>query len=363
VPLIWLKKMHFKYPFIGEYPKLSGTSMGTMSGLDTRVATLRKLALACAALVLAITSLSAFIRLSRAGLGCEPWPQCYAQALQAAGQPAAAPADGPVAAARIAHRVVAVVALLLVIALVMTTLSKEPTLWREGRMALGLLALALFLAILGRWTTDSRVPAVMLGNLLAGFAMFALSWRLAQSGRHELEPAMGKDRLVGWAKIGAALLVVQIVLGGLVSAGHAGLSCPQLLTCDTAGGSWQFLNPWHETPLDIADPTNPAGALVHALHRAGALLVAAVLLPLGVAAWRNGRRTGAAVIVLLVLQAALGALLVVGGLPLSLALGHNMGAALLLTVVLGLATGRKRWPTDSSTAAPGRAKPAADQPG
>ena len=40
------------------------------------------------------------------------------------------------------------------------------------------LALALFLAILGRWTTNAKLPAVMLGNLLAGFAMFALSWRL-----------------------------------------------------------------------------------------------------------------------------------------------------------------------------------------
>ena len=134
--------------------------------------------------------------------------------------------------------------------------------------------------------------------------------------------------------------MAQIVLGGLVSAGHAGLSCPQLLACDTAAGSWQFLNPWHETPLDSADPANPAGALVHALHRAGALVVAAVLLPLGVAAWRNGRRAGAVVIVLIVLQAALGALLVTGGLPLSVALAHNMVAALLLAAVLGLAAGR-----------------------
>jgi heme a synthase len=308
-----------------------------MSGPDPRIPTLNKLAWACAALVLAITSLSAFIRLSRAGLGCEPWPECYAQALQTAGQPAAARADGPVAAARIAHRIVAVVALLLVIALVMTTLSKEPMLWRQGRMALGLLALALFLAILGRWTTDSRLPAVMLGNLLAGFAMLALSWRLLQSCGNELEPTKATDGLVRWAKIGVALLVVQIVLGGLVSAGHAGLSCPQLLTCDTAGGSWQFLNPWHETPIDVADPANPAGGLVHALHRAGALMVAAVMLPLGIAAWRKGRRAGAAMVVLVLLQAGLGALLVAGGLPLSLALAHNVVAALLVTALVGLA--------------------------
>jgi heme a synthase len=67
------------------------------------------------------------------------------------------------------------------------------------------------------------------------------------------------------------------------------------------------------------------------------VLVAAVLLPLGVAAWRRGRRAGAAVILLLVAQTMLGALLIVGGLPLSLALAHNVVAALLLAAVLGLA--------------------------
>lgn len=321
--------------------------MQTMSGADSRIPTLRKAAWACAALVLAITSLSAFIRLSRAGLGCEPWPQCYAQSLQAAGQRTAPPAEGAVAAARITHRVVAVAALLLVIAMVMTTLSKAPILWREGRMALGLLALALFLAILGRWTTDARVPAVMLGNLLAGFAMFALSCRLAQSADQQPVATAAQDRLARWACLGVALLVTQIILGGLVSAGHAGLSCPQLLACDVAGGSWQLLNPWHETPVDVADPVNPAGALAHGLHRAGAVVVAAVLLPLGVAAWRSGQRAGAAVILLLVVQATLGALLVVGGLPLSVALAHNVVAALLLAAVLGLTAGGRRLRANS----------------
>jgi cytochrome c oxidase assembly protein subunit 15 len=141
-----------------------------------------------------------------------------------------------------------------------------------------------------------------------------------------------------------ALLVAQIVLGGLVSAGHAGLSCPQLLACDMAGGTWQHLNPWQDTPLAVSDPVNPAGALVHGLHRLGAVVVAAVLLPLGVAAWRGGQRAGAAVILLLILQATLGVLLVTGGLPLPMALAHNVTAALLLAAVLGLAADGGRLP-------------------
>lgn len=310
--------------------------MRDMADPDKRISLLVKVAWACAALVLAITTLSAFIRLSQAAVGCEPWPQCHTVGAPHAAREAPMTPDGAVAAARIAHRVTAVAALLLVIALVMTTLSRAPALWREGRIALALLALALFLAILGRWSTGARVPAVMLGNLLAGFAMFAVSYRLARTAGRQAVAPVRQDRLVRWARLGLALLVIQITLGGLVSAGRAGPSCPQLLACDMAAGSWQFLNPWHETTVAAADPANAAGALIHGLHRLGALATAAVLLPLGAAAWRDGRHAGAAVIVLLLLQGALGALLVVQNLPLAMALAHNVVAALLLAAVLGL---------------------------
>lgn len=323
-------------------PTARQTNMLNMSGAESRIsgisriATLQRLAWACAVLVLAITTLSAFIRLSNAGLGCEPWPQCYAQRPPSA---AASPPDTLVTAARIAHRVVAVIALLLVIALVMATLAKGPILLREGRMALGLLALALFLAILGRWTADARLPVVMLGNLIAGFAMFALSCVLALTAGRRQPVNAAIDRVTRWARIGAVVLVAQIALGGLVSAGHAGLSCPDLGSCDVAGGSWQYLNPWREPLLAAGNPANPAGALVHGLHRVGALVVVALLLPLGVTAWRRGRRVGTAVVFLLAAQAALGATLVVTGLPLAAALAHNVVAALLLAAVVALAAG------------------------
>ena len=143
--------------------------MQRMFGDIGRMASLRKVALACAVLVLAITSLSAFLRLSASGLGCEPWPQCYGQSLRDRQQGVVAPATGIVTAARIAHRIAAVAALLLIIVMVMNTWSKAPVLRREGTMVLGLLFLALFLAILGRWTANAKVPAVVLGNLVGGF--------------------------------------------------------------------------------------------------------------------------------------------------------------------------------------------------
>ena len=68
-----------------------------MSLTDRRLHVLRRLALLCAVMVLAVTSLSAFLRLSKAGLGCADWPACYGQDLRHLQQGIAAPrraADG-----------------------------------------------------------------------------------------------------------------------------------------------------------------------------------------------------------------------------------------------------------------------------
>jgi cytochrome c oxidase assembly protein subunit 15 len=300
-----------------------------MTTTERRMTALRTMAWVCAALVLAITSLSAFIRLSRAGLGCEPWPACYGQALSAAPAEAAAAVSNGVALARIAHRVVAMGALVAIVLILMTALGSRPVLWRQAILAMGLLALALFLAVLGRLGADSRVPAVVLGNLLAGFALFALSCRLLGTA---LPPRASGPMPRGWVAAAMAVLVLQIALGAMVSAAHAGLSCPSLAHCDLSAGSWQALNPLR-APTASADPGNPAGSLLHVLHRAGGVLVIAVVLPLAIVARRRGHRAGAWLIALSLTQLALGPLLVLAGLPLLVALAHNLVAAALLATL------------------------------
>jgi len=310
-----------------------------MDDSERRGRLLRRMALLCLLLVLAITSLSAFIRLSKAGLGCADWPACYGRALrqQQHGVAVAPDEQAATAAARLAHRVVASTALLLVIVMAMTALTARPRLWREGRLALALLALALLLAVLGRFSSGLRVPAVAIGNLLGGFLMAALAWQLARSAGRPA-PA-GAAPLRAWARLGIALLLLQVGLGGLVSAGFAGLACPHLGDCATQGLPWSALDPWREPLLDdAAGPGNAAGALLQQAHRLGALAVAALLLPLGVVALRTGRRlAGAALLCLVGVQLALGAALVVAALPLPVALAHNLVAALLLAALFDLA--------------------------
>jgi cytochrome c oxidase assembly protein subunit 15 len=318
--------------------------MPGMNDTDRRFMLLRRMAWICAALVIAITSLSAYLRLTKAGLGCADWPQCYGQSLRAQqrGAPVAPDEATATATARLAHRGAAVAALLLVIMMAMTCLASRPLLWREGLLALALLGCALFLTVLGVWTAGARVPAVTLGNLLGGFVLLALCWRMAQ-GAGRSRPNVGA--LAAWAWLGVVLLLAQISLGGLVSASFAGLSCPELARCNMSGASWQSLDPWREPVLDAIGATRPAGALSNGLHRAGALVVTAVLFALAILAWRGGRRAEAAwVLALLAAQAALGMMLVALRLPLVVALGHNLVAALLLAIVLGLTLARPSNP-------------------
>lgn len=304
--------------------------------------TLRRIAAACAMLVCLIVALSAFLRLAKAGLGCEPWPLCYGQALREQ-QQGFAPDDAAlqgVALARLAHRVVASIALVLVIMLVMGTLSTRPLPRGDAALALGLLALALFLAGLGLRTGASRLPAVALGNLLGGFAMLALAARLAGG----MPPRAAAQRpLSRWAAVALAALVIQVALGGLVSTSYADLSCTGLDDCARAaaqqGWPWGTLDPWREPVFAAASsvPVNPAGALVQLLHRAGAIVVALIVLRAAWLARRHGRaRSAAALGVLLVLQVSAGLWLLTPALPLAAALGHNLIAATTAVLLVRL---------------------------
>lgn len=297
----------------------------------------RRMALACAILVLAITSLSAFIRLSKAGLSCDGWPACYGQSLRElqAGAPAIAGEGAATAAARLAHRVVASSALLLVLAILAACLSARPVPWREVRIAGALVALALLLALLGRWSSDARVPAVAIGNLVGGFAMLALSVRLAQRGAAVLAP---RWRLAAWSA--TALVLVQVALGALASASFAATSCSGgLAVCvDAARGlPWSVLDPWREPQLAATPPIHAAGALSLAVHWLFGLALALALAPLAAAAMRRGRRVaGAALLVALALAVALGWTMAVAGTTLGLAIAHNLAAALALVAVFAL---------------------------
>lgn len=295
----------------------------------------RPLALIGVALMLCVIALSAYMRLSQAGLGCAGWPECQGRVLHEAAQMVAAPDAPGVAVARRVHRVAASAVLLLTLILTLVALAARPRLWQVGWLALALLLAALALAVLGVLAGGATLPAVVLGNLLGGFAMLALSWRLFSAAGGAFVPAAGLRR---WARLGLLLVVLQIALGGLVSATYGASACDGWAECADAalraGWDWRFLDPWSANELDRVVPLQPRGAWLQWLHHLGVLLLFPVLTMVAWLALRQ-RQAGwvLALGALLVVQWLLGMLMAPSAFALPLVLAHNMGAALLLALL------------------------------
>ena len=305
---------------------------GSAVAVDPRLRLLRGTALICVMLMLATISLSAYMRLSQAGLGCAGWPACYGQGVDLA--------QTHVALARLAHRLVATIALILVLTMVLATWLSRPRLRREGWLSGALLALALALAVLGVFTPGARLPWVTLGNLLGGFVMLALSWRLAAvAGAKAVarSPGLGAPAVAG-----LALLAGQLVTGALVSASFSATACGALGDCVD---QWCRLG-WSGAAFDpgrlpgagaLVGVADAASTSLQLVHRLGALPVLLMVLAIGALAFRRGLgRAGMALVALALLQVALGLLMVGTGLPLAAVLLHNLVAALMLALLVRL---------------------------
>lgn len=303
--------------------------------LERRRRAVRALAWVVAALMVTTIVLSAYMRLVQSGLGCAPWPTCFAQG---APTDAGAPAAAGVALARLLHRIVASVVLVLVILLVLATLTMRPRLRIEGRAAMVLLLLTLALAALGVTMRGSTLPAVVLGNLMGGFLMLAVATRLAWPA------AAPAGALATLARVSLLMLLAQIALGAMLSATRTAWGCDGFASCLQQAAaldwSWRLLDPWSNGSLPQAATATAAarGAWLQLLHRSAALALLPLIGALALVLWRVRRRGGAAVLAaLLVAQLLVGGLLPASGWPLAQVLVHNLSAALLLALLLRLA--------------------------
>ena len=295
---------------------------------------MRWLVLAALLLVLVITTTSAYIRLSQAGLGCADWPACYGRAVQLPEAGQLIPGQSSLFWARAIHRLAASSIGVLLVLIVF--LGRENLQGAGARVAAwAALGLAGLLAGLGM-ITPSNLPAVTLGNLLGGMTMAAVLWWLHQRGRGE--PAVA-GRMLLWCALAA--LALQIALGGMIGARQGALACVTLPECSgrwwPESTDWRVFNPFFGLPA--AEQAAAALAPLAMAHRYGALLLAVILCTLGVGAIRRGARAatlGWALLGLLALQLLLGVAMVLANFPLPLALMHNLGAVLLLGAAISL---------------------------
>jgi cytochrome c oxidase assembly protein subunit 15 len=302
-----------------------------------------------AALVLVVIVSSAYLRLSQAGLSCADWPACYGN-LSHIGEATTAQL-----AARIAHRIAASAVGFVLIALLAVSLTQRPRLAKQSTIAGLALAVAAMLATVGAVMSESMqitpLPAVTLANLLGGFAMLALFVWLRETVRDEAIAPIARGATTAPIARGARTLavvaliavIVQVVLGAFVSAKFAALACPDFPLCGAEAplaALTAALDPLATLDVDatrtIVRP--PALAALHWAHRVWAhvvLLLAAILV---VVLARNGRGRAALLLALVViLQLALGAAAVLGGLRLGVVVAHNLVAAVLLAALVAIA--------------------------
>lgn len=204
----------------------------------------------------------------------------------------------PLTAVRTLHRIAATLALLASVALVCLWATRRVRDQRIGIVVLALLALALGLSALGIITPGSRARVVLLGNLLGGFLMLALAWRLTRllatpvATRHP-------QAVTRWALTGAALWLLQSALG--VTSGAGAAFAPALA------------------------------------HFALSLVPGLCALGTGLLARRSAfTAEGTALAIVALLQLLLGGATALLGAPAPMVALHNVGAAIGLALLFGL---------------------------
>jgi heme a synthase len=308
-----------------------------------RASLIRPLVVTAFLLCLVVVVLGAYVRLSAAGLGCPDWPGCYGHVTPAAAVEAAQGSGGsldgvPVEAAKawkeMIHRYAAATLGLLIVAIAALAIQTRQTRTVSIPYAAGLLMLVVAQGLLGMLTVTERLePLIVTAHLLLGLTtLSALWWLVLTLGRRQASAWRGSTNFLGsslqltrrLALLGLAALALQLALGGWTSSHYAATGCPDFPKCQ---GLW-----W---------PPLQGNAGIHFAHRLGALLATVMLVVAAVRVLRSrsdafARRAATAVLLMLVLQLAIGITMVVRAFPLGLATAHNAGAALLLLSVVAL---------------------------
>ena len=234
--------------------------------------------------------LSAYIRLAEVGIGCEGWPNCYAQlnietekkgisVLTEAGR------DMGHYGARIAHRYIASALGLFVVAIFIMALRRGVARATGLAVPTAIFAVTVFLSLLGYYTPTRSNPLITMGNLAGGMTLLGLLWWLMQREADSAGLAIpsSASNYRPWALVALCLVLMQVLLGGWSSANYASANCPDLLQC--SGDVWAVaslgdaFNPFRVIALDDAGQVLRSESLgvLSMAHRLFAIFTAAYL--------------------------------------------------------------------------------------
>jgi heme A synthase len=197
-----------------------------------------RLVLATCVLAFCAVVLSAYARLSDAGLGCANWPACYEEnALKERQPPQAGAARGHTSWQWKLHSQVVQLLGLLAIAVCGLAWKKRKELRQSPLLPTLLLGLMVFLAAFGIWAFAHLTrPVIVSVHLAGGIAMLILLvWIVLR--QMALPAAVDPGEARNWrvfSLLGIALVLIQIMLGGWVSSNFAALACTGFPLCQGA---------------------------------------------------------------------------------------------------------------------------------
>lgn len=325
---------------------------GRRAGLRGWPAWQKALTLATLFLTLDLVVFGAFTRLTDSGLGCPDWPGCYGHnspvgARTLIEQAQAVLPTGPVTHGKawieMTHRYLAAAVGALITGLMVAAWwgrrqagSLSP--WWPTLTFVWVCAQGAF----GAFTVTLKLyPLVVTGHLLGGLlgvGLLTAQARVLSEVDPRADRAWRASPIRPWAAVVLALAVAQMALGGWVSTNSAVLACSEVPMCQ--GQWWPAMD--FETGFRLLRPLGGDGlggqitlaglTAIHMVHRLAAVVVLAAVLVLAQALWRAGfwRREAVGLWALAAWQLLTGLSNVVLGWPLVAALGHTLGAALLV---------------------------------
>ena len=317
----------------------------------------KRIAMLGAILALCVVVLGAYVRLTDAGLGCPDWPGCYGTLTVPQSEAAIQKAqtvypDSIIETGKawkeMLHRYLAGTLGLVVLALFILAWKKANQYPQQIKVSpwltTALLGIIMFQAALGMWTVTMLLkPVIVSAHLLGGMTTLGLMTWIAHRNWGKYSSAIVQTAGSRWLiRFGLVILLMQIFLGGWTSTNYAALACTDFPTCH---GAWMphmdFKDAFHLVRElgQSADGSNLSLASLTAIqwtHRVGAIITLIYLgfLALNSLKYAQLKVLSFALIAVLFAQISLGIANLVLHLPLVLAVGHNLGAALLVIILV-----------------------------
>jgi len=315
----------------------------------------KRLTLFATLLALIVVSFGAYTRLTDSGLGCPDWPGCYGtlsvpESIDQIEKAQAVYPDSPVEVEKawieMIHRYIAGILGIMILVIAFMSIKLRDQINYSLKWPFFLLGLVIFQAALGMWTVTLLLkPAVVSSHLLGGMTVLGiLTFLMHRSyGTHRENFVSNRfERKI--IRFSLVLLFIQIALGGWTSTNYAALACTDYPTCHgSLIPEMDFSNAFTIfRELGVTSLGEPLSLeALHAIqwvHRVGAIVLLGYLLFVayilkvnqGFNMWRN------VLILVISLQFIIGIANLLLHLPIVLATLHNLGAALLVVILVGI---------------------------